>query len=52
LEKYKSLQGSLLYIAIKSRPGHYTYAVNQASRNCENPITIDYIALLMILHFI
>ena len=49
--KYKSLLGSLLYIAIKSRPD-ITYAVNQASRNCEHPTTIDYKALLLILQYL
>jgi len=49
--KYKSLLGSLLYVAIKSRPD-ITYAVNQASRNCEHPTTIDYKALLMILQYL
>jgi len=43
--KYKSLLGSLLYVAIKSRPD-ITYAVNQALRNGEHPTTIDYKALL------
>jgi len=48
LEKYKSLLGSLLYVAVKSRPD-ITYAVNQTSRNCEHPTILDYKALLMIL---
>jgi len=49
--KYKSLLGSLLYIVIKSRPD-IAYAVNQASRNCEQPTTIDYKALLLILQYL
>jgi len=49
--KYKSLLDSLLYIAIKSRPD-LTYAVNQASRNCKQPTTIDYKALLLILQYL
>eukprot|EP00833_Pecoramyces_ruminatium_P017127 jgi/Orpsp1_1/1191159/evm.model.d7180000083873.1 len=51
VNKYKSLLGSLLYIAINSRPD-ITYAVNQASRNCEKPTNIDYKALLMILKYL
>jgi len=40
--KYKSLLGSFLYVAVKSRPN---IAVNQALRNCEHLTTIDYKAL-------
>jgi len=43
--------GSLLYAAIKSRPD-IAYVVNQASRKCEHPTTIDDKALLMILQYL
>ena len=39
------------YIAIKFRPD-IAYAFNQASRNCEQPTTIDYKALLLILQYL
>jgi len=51
VEKYKSLLSSLLYVAVKSRPD-IAYAINQASKNCEHPTTIDYKALLMILQYL
>jgi len=51
VKEYKSLLGALLYIAIKSRPD-IAFAVNQASRFCENPTEVDYKALLQILQYL
>jgi len=51
INKYKSLLGSLLYIAVKSRPD-ISYAVNQAARICEEPTLVDYNALLTILQYL
>jgi hypothetical protein len=49
--EYKSLLGALLYIAVKSRHD-ISFAVNQASRNCENPIEADYGSLMYILQYL
>jgi len=49
--EYKSLLGALLYIAVKSRPD-ISFAVNQASRNCENPTEVDYGSLMHILQYL
>eukprot|EP00833_Pecoramyces_ruminatium_P017312 jgi/Orpsp1_1/1191344/evm.model.d7180000085092.1 len=51
VNKFKSLLGSLLYIAIKTRPD-IAFAVNQASRHSENPKEVDYMALLKILQYL
>jgi len=50
LENINYYLGSLLYIDVKSIPD-ISYTVNQASRNCENPKTVDHKALLMILQY-
>jgi len=49
--EYKSLLGTLLYITVKSRSDIF-FAVNQASRNCENPTEVDYRSLIHILQYL
>jgi len=49
--EYKSLLGALLYIAVKSR-SDISFAVNQTSRNCENPTEADYGSLMHILQYL
>ena len=51
LENTNHFQVHYYILPIKSRPD-ITYAVNQASRNCEHPTTIDYKALLLILQYL
>ena len=51
VEEYKSSLGALLYIALKSRPD-ISFAVNQASRNCENPTEGDFRSLIYILQYL
>lgn len=51
VKKYKSLLGSLLYVAIKTRPD-IAFAVNQASRYYEQPKEINYKSLMMILQYL
>ena len=49
--KYKSLLGSVLYFSLKSQLD-ILYTINQVSKNCEHPTTIDYKTLLMILQYL
>ena len=49
--EYKSLLGVLLCISVKSRTD-IIFAVNQASRNCENPTKADYGSLMYLLQYL
>ena len=51
VQEFKSLLGALLYIAVKSRPD-ISFAVNQASRHCEEPTEVDYKSLMYILQYL
>ena len=51
VEEFKYLLGALLYIAIKSRP-NISFAVNLASRHCEEPSEVNYKLLMNILKYL
>jgi len=49
--KFKSLLGSLLYIATKTRPD-IAFSVTQLARNCETPTKVDYDSAMLTLQYL